>query len=166
MYVCSHYVAFGPQHPQLALVPGKVHMAAAKAKVAAANVILKGVPAASAKVGKQALDEEAPAEEAPAEEAPAEEAPAADAPASDADATDDKPKKKVLGASGEEVLGKKDGAVAGFLGFQEKGEPNLLGMPLQMVLGGCLCSLLSGLLLLHEAAANQNIPAQVCGWGC
>jgi len=127
------------KNSKLALVPGKVHMAAAKAKVAAANVILKGVPAASAKVGKQALDEEAPAEEAPAEEAPAEEAPAeeapaADAPASDADATDDKPKKKVLGASGEEVFGKKDGAVAGFLGFQGKGEPNLLGIPLPIVM--------------------------------
>lgn len=102
---------------------GKAKIAAAATKVAAAKVLLKGVPAAQAKVGKQALDEEAPAEEAPAEEVPAEDAAAA---AGD----DDEPKKKVLGASGEEVFGAKNGAVAGFLGFQDKGEPNFLGMSL------------------------------------
>ena len=128
------------KHSKLALVTGKTHVAAAKANVAAAKVLLKGVPAASKKVGKQALDEEAPAEdeaaEVPAEDAgdaedaaPAEDA--GDAPADDAASEDDtggEPKKKILGASGEEVFGKKDGAVAGFLGFQDKGEPNVLGM--------------------------------------
>ena len=113
------------------MVPAKAHLEAAKAKVAAANVILKGVPAAKAKVGKQALDEEAPAEDAaPADDAaPAEDAAPADDAAPAADSEDGK-KKKILGASGQEVFGDKDGAVASFLGFQSKGEPNILGMSL------------------------------------
>ena len=135
---------------------GSARVAEAKAKVAAAKSILKG---AAASVGKQAL-EEAPVEEAPAEEAPAEDAPAdapAEAPAEGApaastadaaggdDAEDGEKKKKILGASGEDVFGKKDGAVAGFLGFQEKGEPNILGVPLPVcmfvfvVLCTCTC---------------------------
>ena len=140
---------------------GSARVAEAKAKVAAAKSILKG---AAASAGKQALEEapveEAPAEEAPAEEAPAEEAPAdapAEAPAEGApaastadaaggdDAEDGEKKKKILGASGEDVFGKKNGAVAGFLGFQEKGEPNILGVPLPVcmfvfvVLCTCTC---------------------------
>ena len=125
---------------------GSARVAEAKAKVAAAKSILKG---AAASVGKQAL-EEAPAEEAPADapaEAPAEGAPAAstaDAAGGD-DAEDGEKKKKILGASGEDVFGKKNGAVAGFLGFQEKGEPNILGVPLPVcmfvfvVLCTCTC---------------------------
>ena len=114
-------------------------MAAVTAKVAAAKVILKGVPPAASHISKQALQEETPAtakqalQEAPAADAPAADAPAADAKQalqeatdSDAPAADDKP--KIIGATGEEVFGKKDGAVAKFLGFQEGGEPNILGM--------------------------------------
>jgi len=113
-------------------------MAAVTAKVAAAKVILKGVPPAASHISKQALQEETPAtakqalQEGPAD-APAADAPAADAKQalqeatdSDAPAADDKP--KIIGATGEEVFGKKDGAVAKFLGFQEGGEPNILGM--------------------------------------
>jgi hypothetical protein len=114
-------------------------MAAVTAKVAAAKVILKGVPPAASHTSKQALQEETPAtakqalQEAPAADAPAADAPAADAKQalqeatdSDAPAADDKP--KIIGATGEEVFGKKDGAVAKFLGFQEGSEPNVLGM--------------------------------------
>ena len=119
-------------------------MAAVTAKVAAAKVILKGVPPAASHISKQALQEETPAtakqalQEAPIADAPAADAPAADAPAadakqalqeatdSDAPAAEDKP--KIIGATGEEVFGNKDGAVAKFLGFQEGGEPNILGM--------------------------------------
>lgn len=132
-------------HSKVGVPQGQSHMSAAKASVAAAKSILKGVPKISAKVSKQALDEapaeappveEAPAEEAPAEEAPAEgEAAAAeggDSPADDTSGSGEK--KKVLGASGEEVFGKQDGAVAGFLGFESKGEPNVLGIPLPVVM--------------------------------
>ena len=109
-------------------------MAAVTAKVAAAKVILKGVPPAASHISKQALQEETPATAKQALQVPpAADAPAADAkqalqeaPESDAPAADDKP--KIIGATGEEVFGKKDGAVAKFLGFQEGGEPNILGM--------------------------------------
>jgi len=122
------------QHSKLAVVTGKSNMAAVTAKVAAAKVILKGVPPAASHISKQALQEETPATAKQAlQEAPAADAPAADAKQalqeatdSDAPAADDKP--KIIGATGEEVFGKKDGAVAKFLGFQEGGEPNILGM--------------------------------------
>lgn len=109
---------------QLAMLPAKAHLQAAQAKVAAAHVMLQGVPKAKAAVRKQALQD---ADAAPAAD---DAAPASDAaPAADvAPAAEGGDKKKILGASGEEVFGKKDGAVASFLGFQSEGEPNILGM--------------------------------------
>ena len=105
---------------QLAMVPAKAHLEVAQAQVAAAHVMLQGVPKAKAAVRKQALQDAAPAADDAA-------APAADAAAPAAEGGD---KKKILGASGEEVFGKKDGAIASFLGFQSEGEPNILGMSL------------------------------------
>jgi len=97
------------------MVPAKAHLEVAQAQVAAAHVMLQGVPKARAAVRKQALQDAAPADEA---------APASDA----APAAEGGAKPKILGASGEEVFGKKDGAIASFLGFQSEGEPNILGM--------------------------------------
>ena len=98
------------------MVPAKAHLEVAQAQVAAAHVMLQGVPKAKAAVRKQALQDAAPADDA--------------APAADAAAPEGGDKKKSLGASGEEVFGKKDGAIASFLGFQSEGEPNILGMSL------------------------------------